>query len=165
MRVTILDEYPDYGITKTGRVYSRKSGKWKELKPQIDTDGYSQVRICSNGLKRLTFVHRLVAETFLKRPFGKSEVNHINGDKTNNNIRNLEWCNRSENMLHAHDSGLLKTRTAIIAINISTGKEIRFKGQHEASRILGINQGNINHALKRNGSYKGYKFIYDEEVI
>lgn len=163
MRLTVIDHYPDYGVTKTGRIYSHKSGHWVELKPQMDTDGYLQVRLCNDGdarRSRLVFVHRIVAETFLYKPPGCTEVNHVDGDKLNNNIRNLQWCNRSANMLHAHDSGLIRTRTPIKATNIRTGRSTTFKGQHDAARCLGINQGNINHALKRDGSCYGYKFEY-----
>lgn len=52
MRVSVIETKPDYGATKTGRIYSRKSGKWKELKPQSDTDGYLQVRLFNNGTSK-----------------------------------------------------------------------------------------------------------------
>lgn len=154
----------DYAVTDTGEVYSRKSGTWKKLKPQTDTDGYLQVRIYRNGSNRLTFVHRLVAETYLSTLEGCSEVNHIDGNKKNNNIENLEWCSRRANILHAHDHGLISTRKPVIAIDEETGIKQIFSGQHEAARSLGLNQGNINHALKRGGTVKGYKFIYVKEA-
>ena len=161
MRVTVLRDHPDYGATKTGKIYSHKSGKWKELKPQSDTDGYLQVRIFDRGRGRLTFVHRLVAETFIDNPNGYSEVNHVNGNKKDNRFSNLEWCTRSGNIRHAHDTGLVRTRTPISLTNIHTNEERIFKGQHEASRELGINQGNLNHALKRkNGTCQGYRVNY-----
>ena len=167
MRITILKDHPDYGATKNGKIYSRKSGKWKELKPQTDTDGYLQVRIYEHDSKRLTFVHRIVAETFIDKPDRCDEVNHINGDKRNNSVSNLEWCTRAENISHAHDIGLIKTRTPISLTNIYTNEKRIFKGQHEASRELGINQGNLNHALKRkNGTCQGYRaeYIKDGDV-
>lgn len=161
MKLTCMKENSDYGITKSGNVYSHKTGKWKLLKPQTDTDGYLQVRLFNNGNSRLTFVHRIVAETFLSNPDGLPEVNHVDGNKRNNDVRNLKWCTRQENMLHAHDTGLAKTRTPIVATNIRTGERLTFKGQRDAARILGVNQGNMNHALKRkNGSSMGYRFEY-----
>lgn len=161
--MTIINGYPDYAVTEDGKIFSRKSGNWRELKPQTDTDGYLQVRLCTNGLGRLTFVHRIVAETFIPKPKipAKWEVNHIDGNKTNNSVDNLEWCGRRDNIIHAHDNGLIKTRTPITATNVLTGEKLDFKGQHDAARVLGINQGNINHALKRvDGTSKGYKFEY-----
>ena len=161
MRFTILKENKDYAVTKTGRIYSHKSGKWTELKPQTDTDGYQQVRLFNNGSGRLTFVHRIVAETFLNKSTFCNEVNHKDGDKKNNNVKNLEWCTRQHNILHAHDSGLVGSRTPISITNISTGETMFFKGQHDAARKLHINQGNINHALKRNnGTCYGYRVEY-----
>jgi hypothetical protein len=161
MRLTVMKSNPDYAVTRTGRVYSHKSGKWKELKPQFDTDGYSQVRLWNNGSNRLTFVHRIIAETFIPKPNGCTEINHIDGDKRNNDALNLEWCSRRDNIMHAHDTGLIKTRTPVVAIDLNTNEKTVFKGQHDAARSLGINQGNINHALKRNnGTCYGYRFSY-----
>ena len=165
MRFTKLKEYPDYGVTRTGKVYSHKSGKWKPLKPQKDTDGYEQVRLSKNGKSRLTFVHRLVADTFIPKQEGYNEVNHIDGNKLNNRADNLEWCTRRENVLHAHNTGLIKTRTPIVATNLKTGEKTIFKGQHEAARQLNLNQGNINHALRnKNRNAYGYHFEYAKEV-
>ena len=57
-----------------------------------------------NENKRL--LHRIIAEEFIKKELNKNEVNHIDGDKKNNCVENLEWCNRSKNMIHAHKLGL-----------------------------------------------------------
>lgn len=161
MKESIIENYPDYKIDTSGTVISYVRGKAKVLKPQKDTDGYLQVRLSNRVSNRLVFVHRLVAETFLKREDGCYEVNHIDGNKLNNNVLNLEWCDRRKNMLHAHDLGLARTRTPLIATNIKTNERMEFKGQHDAARLLGINQGNIAHALKRNhGSCGGYRFEY-----
>ena len=150
-----------YGVTREGKVFSRKSGMWKELKPQKDTDGYLQVRLYGNNLKRLVFVHRLVADAFLSKSENNNEVNHIDGNKLNNDANNLEWTTRSRNMLHAHDRDLIKTRTPIAATNVKTGERTLFSGQHEAARQLHLTQGNINHALKRgHGTCRGYSFEY-----
>lgn len=163
MRFTQIKDHPDYGVTKTGRIYSRKLGKWRELKPQIDTDGYQQVRLCEKESKRLIFVHRIVAETFIEKPLGCHEVNHIDGNKLNNCVNNLEWCTRRDNIIHAHDNRLIATRTPVVLTNIETNEKTIFKGQHEAARVLGINQGNLNHALKRhNGTCEGYQVCYFE---
>lgn len=166
MKPNIYVKNPDYGATKNGDIYSRKSGNWRRIKPQTDTDGYQQVRLFDNGHGRLTFVHRIIADIFMPKPEGCYEINHIDGDKRNNSVSNLEWSTRSRNMIHAHNSKLITTRTPIVAIDVSTGARSVYSGQHEAARLLGINQGNINHALKRRyGTCSGYIFRYvDEEV-
>lgn len=156
-----IKDHEDYIVSSSGRILSYKKGTWNELKPQKDTDGYLQVVLSENGKRNYKFVHRLVAESFLYRPKGCTEVNHIDGCKANNDISNLEWTTRKDNMLHAHDMNLVQTRKPILVTNIKTGKTRIFRGQREASRILNINQGNMNHALKgRNRSYKGYRFEY-----
>lgn len=78
----------------------------KELKQSISSVGYRQVGMTVNK-KRYTFsVHRLVAEAFLQNPDKLPEVNHIDGDKTNNNVENLEWCDRKYNLEHSYNMGM-----------------------------------------------------------
>lgn len=161
MDITVLDDYQDYGVTRAGRIFSRKSGTWRKLKPQTDTDGYLQVRLYKNGRGRLTFIHDIVANTFLKKPRDCYEVNHKDGNKKNNNVSNLEWSTRSDNMLHAHSIGLINTQKPIVATDLKSGNKFVFPGQRMAARCFSVNQANINHALKRkNGTAYGYRFEY-----
>lgn len=84
--------------------------KGKILSPYLSKKGYSTLRLQVDN-KRYSFpVHRLVAKAFIDNPDDKPQVNHIDGDKTNNNVTNLEWCNNSENQLHAYKNGLQKLR-------------------------------------------------------
>ena len=69
--------------------------------------GYKTVNLTKNKVRKAFSVHRLVAEAFIPNPEGKPEVNHIDGDKLNNNYANLEWCTRRENLQHAYDTGLV----------------------------------------------------------
>lgn len=78
------------------------------LKPAIDNKGYFRCAIIV-GKKLTTFkVHRLVAECFCENPNCYPQVNHIDGNKLNNNVVNLEWCTNSQNVQHAFDTGLTK---------------------------------------------------------
>lgn len=91
-----LEKYPNYIIGNNGLVFSTYRNII--LKPSFDTNGYSQVNIAKVGSKLL---HRLVAETFIPNPENKPEINHINYDKNDNRVENLEWCTRNENMQHS----------------------------------------------------------------
>lgn len=79
----------------------------KNLKPWVNTRGYSFVTFNVNGKKTAFRLHRLVAEHFIGDPLDyQTDVNHIDGNKQNNAVSNLEWCSRSENMVHAIRTGL-----------------------------------------------------------
>jgi len=74
-------------------------------------NGYYYVCLSKNGKVRKFKVNRLVAQAFIPNPDNKPFVNHIDGDKLNNNVNNLEWCTQSENMLHAYKYGLRKSHS------------------------------------------------------
>lgn len=95
-----------YQITSDGRVYSIISKMW--LKPHIKENGYCQLRLFVSydpKTKKKKYVHlylhRLVAQAFIPNPENKPEINHLDGNKLNNYISNLEWCTRRENIHHA----------------------------------------------------------------
>lgn len=69
-------------------------------------NGYFMVSLFFEGKHKRLYLHRLVAETFIPNPEGKAEVNHKDGNKLNNNLENLEWVTRGENLQHAYDTGL-----------------------------------------------------------
>lgn len=81
--------------------------KPKNLKPNDNGKGYKYYSLRVNGGKvKHVYAHRVVAEVFLCNCFDLPEVNHIDGNKSNNCVDNLEWCTRSENLVHAHRTGL-----------------------------------------------------------
>lgn len=97
---------PFYFIREDGNIisYSRLNPNGKILKAykNIKAKGYIQVH-CSN---RVIKPHRLVALAYIPNPLNKPQVNHINGDKNDNSIGNLEWCTNLENMRHSWEIGL-----------------------------------------------------------
>jgi hypothetical protein len=99
----IMTGYPNYIITNDGKVYNSQRNKY--LVSVKNAGGYMFVSL-SDGKKRATFsVHRLVALLFIDNPNNCLEVNHIDFDKTNNSVDNLEWVSRSDNMKHNFKKG------------------------------------------------------------
>lgn len=83
--------------------------KGKVLKQVIDSNGYYCVAITfKNKKQKVIQVHRLIAKTFIPNPENKPQVNHIDGNKLNNKVSNLEWCSVRDNLLHAYKTGLNK---------------------------------------------------------
>lgn len=98
--------FVDYLVSNLGRVKSLKNGKEKILSPFKASNGYLRVSLSIDGKQKNFAVHRLVAMAFIPNPKNKSQVNHIDGDKLNNCVENLEWVSSKENMRHAFRTGL-----------------------------------------------------------
>lgn len=84
-----------YEVSNLGNVRNKRTGKI--LTPYISETGYLKVKLCENNIRKNERVHRLVALAFLDNPSKYPEVNHKDGNKSNNTIGNLEWCNRQYN--------------------------------------------------------------------
>lgn len=94
-----------YDVSIDGIVTNRRTGLKK--KPFVSDKGYYKVQLIVCGKKRNVRVHRLVAFKYLSNPHGYSAINHIDGNKLNNSISNLEWCTNSHNILHGIETGLI----------------------------------------------------------
>ena len=110
--------------------------------------GYINATLTKNNSKKTFRVHRLVAEAFIPNPKNKKQVNHIDGDKSNNSVDNLERATPSENIKHKFDSlGYKVTRHGMTpVICVETGE--RFDSIKAAERAYGKSYGAILHALK-----------------
>lgn len=95
-----IQEHENYAISNKGRVWSKKRDKF--LTPSVNSSDYKKVVLNGKNL----YVHRLVAQAFCPNPNNLEEVNHIDGNKWNNNYTNLEWVDKSENAKHAFKIGL-----------------------------------------------------------
>lgn len=95
-----------YLVDKCGNVFSRFTNRY--LKVSKSKTGYLVVNIRKNGKRQPVYIHRLVAEAYIPNPDNKKQVNHIDGDKCNNLVENLEWVHDIENKQHAVKCGLTK---------------------------------------------------------
>lgn len=86
-----------YEVSNQGQVKGPKGF----IKPKIQYNGYARTELWKKGLRYRPSIHRLVAEVFIPNPENKPQVNHLDGNKLNNNVSNLEWCTVQENLLHS----------------------------------------------------------------
>lgn len=175
-----------YEVSNTGKVRSLNymaHGKPGMLKPLETKDGYYKVRIYYPCGYKGEFVHRLVAKAFLPSNGEGLQVNHIDGNKKNNRIENLEFCTAKENVRHSYKIGLRddqlrkqsetlkgkpiarfqkhveESKMKIKATNIETGEVLFFESQAQAAQKLNAHQPSIYrvvHGVKK--SHHGYKF-------
>lgn len=166
-----------YQVSNYGRVKSldrivehvgKKSMMWKQfkkgriIKPVKDDKGYLMIRLHTDK-KYCIRIHKLVAETFIQRIEGKSEVNHKDGNKENCHVDNLEWCTRLENIQHAHKTGLMtKLPPKAVQMLDKEGNLLKeFYSIHEAKRETGADPTNIVKVCKgERKTHKGYQWRY-----
>lgn len=150
-----------YQVSNLGRVKRVTTGRI--LKGGKDKDGYLQVTLCKDSTKSTKKIHRLVAQAFVSNSENKPEINHIDEDKANNRVNNLEWSTRKENNNHGtHNERMRRTQSIpIISTNLKTGECREFYGTNECGRQLNLNPGHINEVLKgKRRQTGGYTFKY-----
>lgn len=153
----------DNGKSKTAKM--RLNGKVLSITRQ--TQGYSQVGLSKHNLRKSYRLNRLVANAFIPNPENKPEVNHIDGDKKNNRVDNLEWVTGKENIQHAIKTGLVDRRNrrkAVLQIDMEGKIVAEFDSIKSAAKNTGIQNGTIcavckgyKHAHTAGGFYWMYK--------
>lgn len=137
-------------VSSYGRIKSflRDATNGSILKQTPDKKGYCRIRVTIEREKRSYKVHRLVAEAFLPKREGAEQVNHLDGNKANNSVANLEWVTNAENALHAMKNDLWgnvllasqrtneKRKTPIVARSAKTGNVLRFESVSAAERYF-----------------------------
>ena len=150
-----------YEINKNGEVRNAKNKN--TIVGDINNCGYYRVSLYNQGQSKRYFRHRLVAEQFLDKPEGKDFVNHIDGDKSNNSLENLEWVSQSENEKHAFENGLKQKTNKPFIIEFVNGDIKEYGNQYVCAKEIGCSQSSVKNWLngQRNPrpSY-GIKKIY-----
>ena len=165
-------------VSSEGRVRSLLGGTPRILKTQVDNNGYHRIRVTIERIKMTYKVHREVAKAFIDNPSNLPQVNHIDGNKDNNCVSNLEWVTNKENAHHAIKNGLWDSvlegskrenesrKKPIIAyrINGEYPNTRYYRSIAEAERDIGSRH--ICDVLKGKRSHvKGWSFQYAEEVM
>lgn len=144
-----------YQVSNLGNVRALNyhySGKVKNLKQFDRGIGYLVVHLCKNGLQKYYYVHRLVGQAFIENPFNFNEINHINENKQDNRVENLEWCSRDQNVRYSK------------AKRVKCYKNNKLIKEYEAIRDVikdGFSQSAVsNCCLGKRMTHKGYSWSF-----
>lgn len=176
------DGFPDFylypednriAIDINGNVLNTRTGKI--LKGSFGQNKSIYIHLHDGNNKHTVYLkHRIIARTFIGRPsrhitkdFKDLTVNHIDGDRFNNTISNLEWITNKENLKHAHASGLHPKDRPVIAYNIFSKEQLYFTSTKECADTFGIHRATFFKHLKTRNSLKyhknGYIFKYESD--
>lgn len=162
-----IENYTDYLIGNEGTVYS--TIKRKEL-AQSEIKGYKKVTLINDIGAKDVLVHVLVANAFVPKVEGKGYIDHIDGNRANNNAANLRWCTFQENcsfplaQVHHRNSAIIRKGKRVIQFDFDGNEIARYRGQNEAGRLTGISGANISQVC--NGKRKqagGFIWRYEAQ--
>ncbi len=175
----LIRDFPDYAVTSDGRIISLPHKVWngkglvltkgRILRGNPIGKGYLQVTLCKNGKRVTKLIHVLVAEAFIPNNNKRlNQVNHKDGNKRNNSVDNLEWCDNRQNQLHAWRTGLQPKTRARHTTGGTRVAEVDNQGniikeyshaRHAEIEIFGDYKHRISCALRNGCKVKGHKFI------
>lgn len=172
-----IENYPGYQVSNKGRVrthnktsYTKKHGirHWKNrilhFKSCDKKTGY-RVDLWKNGKPKTFLVCRLVATTFLEDLIDTTmTVNHKDGNRLNNNVENLEWLSREDNIRHAFETDLCTSQKHTVIINTSTGAKAKFRSMAQAGQFFNQHTEYISELVKKNKMFfykNGIKYLVE----
>ena len=157
----ILKENENYSINEKGEIKNNITKKI--LSPSINKDsGYYQIDLWKNNKSRKYTLHRLVANNFIPNLENKPTVDHIDGNRLNNDISNLRWATYSEQNSRFNTFGVRSEKIKVINVN---GEELIFNRIKDVADHFNCNISNISQMLKKGtfgkrGKTRNYKFVY-----
>jgi hypothetical protein len=173
--------FPGYEVSTHGRIRSFKDfqgrlmGVPHMIKPIINNNGYRKVVLYDqNAVPHQKSIHRLVAMAFIPTDNRSLVVDHLDGDKSNNHVDNLEWVSNKENSIRAYNMGLYEptfaaTRRPIIVTDLRNGDQSYYSGVNEAARKLGFSSSiisrNINGLTEKFGYYSAELAGPDDRLL
>jgi hypothetical protein len=149
-----------YKISNKGNVKSFHKQE-KKLKPILSKRNYFTVTLYKNGVGVQKRISRLVGKSFIENDKNKPFINHIDGNKLNNNATNLEWVTAKENMVHASKSGLIPNSISIKLTNKKTNEKMHFFSMSEASRYMGRQFSYIQTNIRETNTYENNEFRWE----
>ncbi len=145
--------FPGYFIDTKGNVFSYKRKNIKKLTPHNNDKGYLQVKLSLNNRSIMKYIHRLLAESYIEKVEGKDYIDHIDRNSLNNDLSNLRWADRADNMNN-------RDYVRHILQFDKSGNLIReYKSVKQARLITGIHDGNIGECIHGRRKTAG-KFIW-----
>lgn len=154
-RLIKIPNFETYAINELAEIYNIKTNK--KISTYIGIDNYEHCVLHMRGKRYRHRVHRLMGKAFLGNP---KVINHIDGNKSNNHLSNLERSSHSKNIQHAHDNGYYENnkQVSVLIIEKDTGNTIVSKSMREAERITGVDRHRIKTFIQetRNNHTKWY---------
>ena len=145
-------------------IYKKKpNGNIIKLSKWVDCVGYYTVSFRVDGKKYWKRIHRLIAEVLVPNPQALPQVNHIDGNKLNNNLNNLEWCNNQYNTQEAYNNNLYKSKKEcpIRATDKLTGQVFEFNSIRKCAEILHLNRKTLTSILKGDKKTNNYGYYFE----
>ena len=158
--------FPNYYVSKEGRVYSDKYGDIRELKPIPDKKGYLTVHLYKDNKMYTRYIHQLVALAYLPNPNNYKLVNHKDECVSNNYYTNLEWCNQSYNLNYGTARKRMALSKSKTVYQYTLNREFvrEWSSSYEIERELGIHNSLINRCA--NGKKKTtHNYIWSYERL